>query len=457
MPLIIRWKSHFGHRPTDKTFLVQPIAQINRHPSKNLAPRSEEAGVIRTSRLDRQLRIAGWNQPALDRAKVGVVGDRDQLASLFVLSASALGINKLVAVAPELNKVLVEIAGKVNPVLDLTHIEGFYTHPAMDDLFKGCNLIVDLSHYGLANKLLLEKGFRERLPIVRGAGYRRDGVQGLNVFTYIRGREWQELHQLVCPNSLPAGHFDDAVYDMIIAGIALEEVKNLLMQQKISGALISYERSVGAHDNQSKILVIGSGALGTFVGLGLAYSGFKHCTFMDPDVVEVTNLNRQVLLYDAIGQSKAETLSGRLNDLFGMRSSAEVGYFRRDTDLSPYDAVFDCVDNFETRIVLSEQCKDHRKVLISGGTSADAGQAVVYDPLKNGATPAELLGLYAIVNTRTVETPLRERASCTYQADPSVVMTNQITAGFMVDSYRMLLAGQEVKNIFYDSTSSERI
>jgi hypothetical protein len=174
-------------------------------------------------------------------------------------------------------------------------------------------------------------------------------------------------------------------------------------------------------------------------------------------VVEVTNLNRQILLYDAVGKSKAETLSRRLNDLFGMHSSAEVAYFRRDTDLSTYDVVFDCVDNFETRIVLSEKCKDQSKVLISGGTSADAGQVIVYNPLRGGATPAELLGLYDIVRNRTVEAPLRERASCTYQPDPSVIMTNQITAGFMVDSYRMLLDGRAVKNTFYDSNSSERI
>jgi molybdopterin/thiamine biosynthesis adenylyltransferase len=202
--------------------------------------------------------------------------------------------------------------------------------------------------------------------------------------------------------------------------------------------------------------VVGSGALGAFVGLGLAYSGFHHCTFMDPDLVEVTNLNRQVLFYDAFGQSKAETLARRLKDFFGMDTVGEVAYFRRDTDLSAYDVVFDCVDNFESRIVLSEQCKDQSKTLISGGTSADAGQVVVYNPMRNGVTPAELLGLYTIVSNRTGEIPLRERASCTYQPDPSVIMTNQIIAGFMVDSYRMLLDGQEVGNIFYDSNSCER-
>jgi len=413
--------------------------------------------LIDQSRLDRQLRIEGWNQPALDNAKVGVVGDDDLLASLFVLSASALGINNLVVVAPVLDRLLVEIAEKLNPFFTLTHIEGFYTHPILDDLFKGCNLIVDLSHYGLANKLLLEKGFRERLPVIRGFCYAKNGVRGLKVFTYCRGREWREIEQIVCSTNLPDSHFDDGVLDAIVAGIVLEEAKSILMQQEVSDALISYERSLGAYDDRARILVVGSGALGTFVGLGLAYSGFQHCTFLDPDVVEVTNLNRQVLLYDAVGQSKARTVSTRLNDFFGMKSSAELAYFRRDTDLSHYDVVLDCVDNFETRILLSEQCKDRGKVLISGGTSAAAGQVVVYHPRKNEATPAELLGLYEIISTRAGEAPLRERASCAHQPDPSVVMTNQITAGFMVDACRMLLDGQEVRNIFYDSTHREKI
>jgi molybdopterin/thiamine biosynthesis adenylyltransferase len=418
----------------------------------------EERNWFLQNRLDRQLRIEGWNQAALDEARIGVVGDNDLLASLFILSASALGINDMVVVAPALDGLLVEIARKVNPLFTLTHMEGLYTHPVLDDLFEGCSLIVDLSHYGLANKLLFAKGFRDGVPVIRGFGYDQNGVRGLNVFTYMRGREWQEIQRLVRPNNLPGRHPDDGVLDMIIAGIALEEAKSLLMTQRASKALISYERRrTGQIDDQSRVLVVGSGALGTFVGLGLAYSGFKHCTFMDPDVVEVTNLNRQILLYDAFGQSKAETLSTRLNDFFGMENRARAAYFQRDTDLSAYDVVFDCVDNFEARIVLSEECRDQGKTLISGGTSADAGQVVVYSPTKNGATPAELLGLYQIVSARNDEAPLRERASCTYRPDPSVIMTNQITAGFMVDSYRMLLDGQDVQNIFYDSTSSERI
>jgi molybdopterin/thiamine biosynthesis adenylyltransferase len=416
-----------------------------------------EQDLIHHGRLDRQLRIDGWNQPALEEAKIGVVGDNDLLASLFLLSASALGINHLVVIAPVVDKLLVEAAKRVNSLFALTHIEGFYTHPVLDDLFKGCHLIVDLSHFGLANKLCLEKGFRERIPIVRGFCYKEDGVQGFGVFTYVRGREWLELERIVCPNSLPGVHFDDGVLDTIIAGIVLEEVKNILMSKEISDTLISYERKTQEHNRRPRILVVGSGALGAFVGLGLAYSGLDHCTFMDPDLVEVTNLNRQVLFYDACGQSKAETLAGRLKVLFGMDAMARVAHFQEDTDLSCYDVVFDCVDNFESRIVLSEACKDQSKPLISGGTSADAGQVVVYNPLRDAGTPAELLGLYAIVGTRAKGTPVRGKTSCTYQPDPSVIMTNQIIAGFMVDAYRALLGGEEVSNIFYDSTGSGRI
>jgi len=412
---------------------------------------------MRQSRLDRQIRIEGWNQQALDNAKIGVVGDEDLLASLYVMSASALGINHIVSLAPSLDPLLVETAKKLNPRFTLTHMEGFYTHPAIDELFKGCRLIVDLSHYGLANKLLLEKGFRENIPIIRGFCYEKNGDQGFKVFSYLRGREWQELEQIISSSHLPNGHFDDGVLDTIIAGIVLEETKNLLMGQDVSDDLISYARKqLNTPNNQHNILVVGSGALGIFVGLGLAYSKFQNITFMDPDVIEITNLNRQVLFYNAIGESKAITLSKKLNTLFGIESNAKVAYFDRNSDIEFYDVVFDCVDNFETRIVLSETCKDLGKVLISGGTSPNAGQVVTYNPNDNGTTPAELLGMYDIVEKRHPETYQRERAACTYQPDPSVIMTNQIAAGFMVDSYRMLIDGQKPENVFYDSTSAVR-
>jgi molybdopterin/thiamine biosynthesis adenylyltransferase len=411
-------------------------------------------------RLDRQLRIEGWDQSVLEQTRIGVVGDDDLLASMFIMSASALGLNNMVVLAPRLDRRFLDMAKGVNPELDSIFLEGFYVHSLMEDLFSDCKVIVDLSRYGMANKLLLERAFRENIPVMRGFYRREHGEESICVFTYMRGREWEELERIVSLNNLPADHFDDGVFDIIASGIILEEAKNLLMGGEVSESLITYRRKKETVQavNEVNICVVGAGALGNFVGLGLVLSGFRNITFMDPDLIETVNLNRQVLFYDAVGSSKSETLSARLNDLFGASSRSRVEYFDRETDISTFDIIFDCTDNFETRIIISERCEELQKIIISGGTSVEKGQVVVYDPLGPGGTPARVLGLYDIVDRRKMEQAYRrERASCTYRPDPSVIMSNQIIAGLMVDSCRILLEGQEPANIFYDSTNERMI
>ncbi|MFP3868243.1 MAG: HesA/MoeB/ThiF family protein [Desulfobacteraceae bacterium] len=409
-------------------------------------------------RLDRQLRIPGWNQPVLAAARIGVVGDDDRLASLYVMSAAALGLNQLVVVAPRLDPPLINTARQVNPDLRLVHLAGYYTHPVLDDVFSGCQVLVDFSQYGLANKLLLAEGSRHQRPVIRGFAYQQAGQQGFKVFTYLRGREWQELEQLLSPRNLPGEPFQDGVLDIIIAGLVLEETKNILMGQPISAEVIAYGRPpLPPWCRHPSVCVVGAGALGNFIGLGLAFLGVPDLTFMDPDVVEVTNLNRQVFLSDSLGQNKAAALSARLNRLFGLDSRSCPSILDQETDIGPYQVIFDGVDNFETRVILSEKCKADQKLLISGGSDVSAGQVVVYDPAKHTQTPAELLGLAEIVQERRTAPALHPRASCQYRPDPAVIMTNQIIAGFMVEAYRRLLGQQEPDNFFYDARRDTRL
>jgi molybdopterin/thiamine biosynthesis adenylyltransferase len=415
-------------------------------------------GEMVEARLDRQVRIPGWEQEALEKGRIAIFGDDDLLGSLYVLSAAALGFNNIILTAPRWDKRLLETAQRVNPRLRLVVIEGYYAHPVLDEIFWPCTAIVDLTHYALANKLLLERGFRSDVPVIRGFCYRQNGQEGFKVFVYRRGREWQELREMVSPTNLPGNHFDDGVLDIVATGVALEETKNVVMGHKASERVIGYRRPrLMARGREARVCVVGAGALGNFVGLGLAFAGVRSITVFDPDVVDVTNLNRQVFLAEGVGRAKAEVLCERLQTLFDAQADARIGYFRRSTCLSGYDAVFDCVDNFETRIVLSEKCKADHKVLISGGTGAEAGQVIVYDPTRGNGTPADVLGLYDIVERREVEAYERPNAACAYQPEPSVIMVNQIIAGFMVDAYRMLLCGQETTNIFYDSTADKRV
>jgi molybdopterin/thiamine biosynthesis adenylyltransferase len=409
-------------------------------------------------RLDRQLRILEWDQRALDEARIAVFGDDDLLASLYLLSAAALGVNDIVLVAPRWDGGLVETARQLNPKVRLALIEGLHTHPILDGLFLPCSVIVDLTRYALANKLLLETAFRSGIPLIRGFCVEGDGLEGLAVFTYRRGREWQALWDLLSPSNLPREHFDDGILDLVAAGIALEETKNVLMGQTVSEDLIGYRRpKLETRWADARVAVVGAGALGNFVGLGLAFAGARNVTVMDPDLVDVTNLNRQVLLAGGVSRPKAEVLCQRLESLFGIRAEARAEYLGKDTGLAGFDAIFDCVDNFETRIVLSERCRDEGKILISGGTGPGAGQVIVFDPTRGTETPAELLGLGDIVEGRSGEVRRRDAAACALRPEPSVVMANQIVGALMVDSWRKLLAGAEAPNVFYDARNDARI
>lgn len=409
-------------------------------------------------RLDRQLRIPDWDQTALGEARIAVFGDDDLLASLYVLSAAALGLNSIVLVAPSWDPRLVALAREVHPGLKLALVEGLHTHPVLDGLFRPCAAIVDLTRYALANKLLLETGFRSGIPVIRGFCAERDGLEGFAVFTYRRGREWEELRELISPTNLPSPHFDDAILDLVAAGIVLEETKNVVMGQPVSDELIGYRRPrVPPPSAGPAAVIVGAGALGNFVGLGLAYAGIRRITVVDPDLVDVTNLNRQVLLAGGVGRSKAEVLCERLRALFGIRAEARVEYFRGETELGVSDVVFDCVDNFETRLVLSDRCRDEGKVLISGGTGPESGQVIVFDPARGNETPAEVLGLREILEARAQEPSQREAVACAVRPEPSVVMANQIVGGLMVDAFRILRDGGEPRNIFYDSRSDGRL
>ena len=407
-------------------------------------------------RLDRQLRIEGWNQDALENSSVAVVGDEPILTSLFLLACSALGLNKLTVIAPSLDSRILDMATSINEDIDLTYLEGFLVHPAISSFFSNCRAIVDLTTYGLANKLSINKAYTDNLAVIRGCVDIHDD-EGFKTFTYFRGREWQELKKVVSAKQLPVRTKYDPVLSIILSGIVLEELTKYLMGHDTSEELITYRRKK-LRDilPEENICVVGAGALGNFVALGLALTGFKNITFMDPDIIELTNLNRQVFFYDAVGKNKAEILSTRLREIFNINTDYNVCYFDAETDISSFDIIFDCVDNFETRIILSEKCKENQKILISGGSSANAGQVVIYDPRFSRKSPAKVLGLYEIVDKRQVGNYKRSRESCVYQPEPSVVTTNQIIGGFMVDSCRILLSGEKPENIFYASDSPEK-
>lgn len=133
------------------------------------------------------------------------------------------------------------------------------------------------------------------------------------------------------------------------------------------------------------VLVIGAGGLGSPALLYLAAAGVGVIGVIDDDVVEGSNLQRQIIHADhRIGMSKvqsAEIAMKALNPFIEVRP-----YQRRLTDdiaadlIADYDLVLDGSDNFDTRYLVNRVCVALGKPLISGAITQWEGQLSLFDP-----------------------------------------------------------------------------
>jgi len=139
----------------------------------------------------------------------------------------------------------------------------------------------------------------------------------------------------------------------------------------------------------ARVLVVGAGGLGSSVLLYLAGSGVGTIGVIDADVVESTNLQRQVIHTDArIGMPKvfsAEIAMRALNPFI------EVRPYNRKLDaenaaalVADYDLVLDGTDDFDTRYLVNRTCVAAGVPLISGALTQWEGQVSLFDPAKGG-------------------------------------------------------------------------
>jgi molybdopterin/thiamine biosynthesis adenylyltransferase len=134
----------------------------------------------------------------------------------------------------------------------------------------------------------------------------------------------------------------------------------------------------------SSALVIGAGGLGSAVLAYLAAAGVCRIGIVEPDRVELSNLQRQILFETAdIGRLKAEAAADRLEELnddcrteiFNERFTKE-----KSALLKNFDIVIDASDNFETRFALADACAGEKKPLISAAISGFSAQLSTFKP-----------------------------------------------------------------------------
>jgi molybdopterin-synthase adenylyltransferase len=146
------------------------------------------------------------------------------------------------------------------------------------------------------------------------------------------------------------------------------------------------ERILGAH-----ALVIGAGGLGSPVVLYLASAGVGTITVVDPDHVDLTNLQRQIAhTMDRLASPKvasAQQAMAAMNPEVKVNPQvARADDALLDKLVPQADVVLDCTDNFFTRHAINAACVRHGKTLVSGAAIRFDGQIAVYDP-RDGASP----------------------------------------------------------------------
>jgi sulfur-carrier protein adenylyltransferase/sulfurtransferase len=136
---------------------------------------------------------------------------------------------------------------------------------------------------------------------------------------------------------------------------------------------------------ESKALVIGAGGLGSPSAMYLAAAGVGTIGIIDFDVVDSSNLQRQILHnVDRLGQSKVESARETLTAL-----NPDVKVVTHDVRLSAdnvlevlgqYDIVLDGGDNFPTRYLVNDASLHLRKPVVHGSIFRFEGQATIFDP-----------------------------------------------------------------------------
>ena len=403
-------------------------------------------------RYVRQASIVGWDQARLTKARVVIIGS-DVLAGFIGWSLAALGVghvfifdDRMVAdgspcfpllataahqpAAPALAQTLITL----NPHIEAYGLVVRLLYDAHAHAIPDCDLIIEATNDSQSKAICLAYGRQHQIPVILAASNQEAGEFITAETDYVLTVGSFQLYDDQPQGILPS---------QVIGGLVAGEVRRCLLPlpddqppagiiryqprcPQRFGTFVPNQAVTDPLEGQPHVLIIGAGALGTFAALGLALAGrASRLTIVDPDRIESSNLNRQLLFYNSVGRPKATTLASQLQALCPDLVVTSHMDTVQEQHLQQADIALLCVDNFATRATVNEWAICRHLPLINGGSGPFHGEMVVYKP---GQTAC--LGCYLGVN-QLAEAEAGRRARCGDVPEPSVVISNQIIGGLM--------------------------
>ena len=140
---------------------------------------------------------------------------------------------------------------------------------------------------------------------------------------------------------------------------------------------------------KSNILIVGMGGVGSFAAEFIARSGVGNLTIADGDIIDITNINRQLpALHSTVGDDKVELMARRILDI-----NPELNLTRINEFLNPermeeviqagnFDYILDCIDSVSPKLALIKAAKRNKIKIIScmgAGGKMDPSKVMVRD------------------------------------------------------------------------------
>ena len=138
---------------------------------------------------------------------------------------------------------------------------------------------------------------------------------------------------------------------------------------------------------QSKVLVVGAGALGSAALMYLAAAGVGTIGIADYDKIELSNLQRQIIhTTDHVGTEKTESANKNMNainpDVHVILHPVKLTPENIEKIISPYDFIIDGTDRFESKFLINDACVLSQKPYSHAGVVRFEGQVMTYVPNK---------------------------------------------------------------------------
>ena len=204
---------------------------------------------------------------------------------------------------------------------------------------------------------------------------------------------------------------------------------------------------------KTKIALFGLGGVGSFVAEALIRSGIGAIDIFDNDVVDITNINRQLIATEStVGRLKTEVAAKRLKEINPTASVGEFPIFitpeeTEKINFEKYDYVIDAIDNVTAKIALAQKAREKNIPIIS---AMGAGNKL--DPTKFEIAPIEKTSVCPLARVMRLELKKRNitGVKAAFSKEPVInpaLGRTPASISFVPSVMGLIIAGEVIKDL----------